>query len=231
MNGNSDAFVTTHQLAYNYIREQILLGNYSGGMHLDLAKIASILNISRMPIRDALRQLDAEGLVVMRPNRRAVVTSLTPLEVEQLFEMRAVLEALSVRYVVAQLDDNATYELKLLKDRMDHARHDRLLWIQRHNEFHHFISNLSDRKLLSREINLLLTAVQPYVLMYINIYGKTEMEGYEHDELLAAILSGDAERAEACMRDHVLSTARGIVSFLEERKADGTGRQPDLVHE
>jgi DNA-binding GntR family transcriptional regulator len=57
------------------------------------------------------------------------------------------------------------------------------------------------------------------------------MEGYEHDELLAAILSGDAERAEACMRDHVLSTARGIVSFLEERKADGTGRQPDLVHE
>lgn len=213
------AFATAQQYAYSYVRDQILSGNYSGGTHLDPKKIAETLSVSRMPVREALRQLDAEGLVVMRPNRGAVVTSLTSSEVEEIFEMRAALEVLAVRFAMTNLDGEAISELEALKDRMDRVRHDRLLWIRRHNEFHQFISGLGRRTLLAAELSRLRTLVQPYLLMYIDIYGAPEMEGYEHDELLAAIVSKNVKRAENRIREHVRRASIGVITFLEDRQA------------
>ena len=217
-------FATAQQLAYSYVRDRILSGKYAGGMRLDPAEIGQALGISRMPVREALRQLDSEGLIVMRPNRGALVTRLTPLEVEELFEIRAVLEALAARFAVAQVTDDALSELQMLKSKMDRARSDPRLWIQRHADLHQFISVLGQRTLLARELGRIRTAAQPYLLMYISVYNSTEMEGYEHDALLAAISSRDGDAAEICMRDHVRRAARGIIEFLKTRETEGTER-------
>lgn len=219
--GNSTMFATAQQHAYSYVREKILSGDYAGGMRLDPAEIAQAVGVSRMPVREALRQLDSEGLVVMRPNRGALVTRLTPLEVEELFEIRAVLEALAVRFAVAELTEDALSELEALKGKMDRVRHDPRLWIGRHNDFHQFISGLGRRTLLARELGRVRTAVEPYLLMYISVYHSTEMEGSEHDALLAAISSRDAEAAASCMLDHVRQAAMGIIEFLKVRETGG----------
>lgn len=216
---NSLSFGTAQQHAYNYIRTQILSGSYTAGMRLDLVKIAESLEISRMPVREALRQLEGEGLVLMRPNRAPTVTSLTPSEVEELFEMRAVLEALAVRYAVSELTDDTISELEMLKSKMDRARHDSRLWIQRHDDFHQFIVGIGKRFLLAQEIKRVRTSVHPYLLMYINVYNETEMKGYEHDELVNAMLSRDAAAAEVCMSDHIRSAATGIIDFLKLQTA------------
>src|SRR5262249_40341816 len=85
------------QLAANYLRKEILAGRFPAGMRLKTEEVAETLGISRMPVRDALRQLHSEGLVVVRPNRGALVTRLTAKEVLEAFEIRAVLEGLAAR--------------------------------------------------------------------------------------------------------------------------------------
>ena len=213
--GDSPAlFTTAQQHVYSYVREQILSGSYVGGTQLDPAKIASALNVSRMPVREAFRQLDAEGLIVIRPNRGATVISLTPFEVEELFEMRAALEVLALRYAIPELTADAVSELEALKERMDRVREDRILWIQRHNEFHQFLSSLGKRNKLAQEINRLRTLVQPYLLIYIDSYGGPEMDGYDHGELLTAVLSRNVKRAESRMREHIRRASVGIIASI-----------------
>ncbi len=217
MHRDLDVLATAQQQAYRYIREQILNGRYTGGMRLQAADIAAAVGVSRMPVREALRQLDSEGLVMIRPNRGAVVTELTAPEIEELFEMRAVFEALAARSALPHLTSRIIEELEFRMNRLDQARGDPRRWLERHNDFHDYLCQQSNRPRLTAEINRLRTAVQPYLLMYINVYVETEMEGYEHATLMKAVRSGDSDRLETAMRHHVLSAARGIMEFVEKR--------------
>ena len=220
----SSMFATAQQHAYSYVREKILSGDFPGGMRLDPAEIGQTLGVSRMPVREALRQLDSEGLIIMRPNRATLVTRLTPLEVEELFEIRAVLEALAVRFAVTKLTDDALSELEVLRLKMDRVRHEPRLWIQRHADLHQFISGLGERTHIAKELRRIRTAVQPYLLMYISVYHSTEMEGYDHEALLAAIASRDPDTAEKCARDHVRQAAAGVIDFLKARESSTSTR-------
>lgn len=207
---------TAQQEAYQYLRERILTGDLSGNDRLNPAEIAQSLGISRMPVREALRQLDAEGLVVMRPNRGAVVTSLTSREVEEIFEIRVALEALAARFAVPHMTKHALDELNMLRQRLDASRHDPLQWIRRHDELHQFICEIGNRKRLAFELARVRQSVQPYVLMYMRVFETIEMPGLEHSTLIDALASGDAQLAETVMRDHVRRPALGIVKFLQD---------------
>ncbi|HEY7203793.1 MAG TPA: GntR family transcriptional regulator, partial [Methylomirabilota bacterium] len=79
---------------YRHLREEILAGKLAGGARLKQEELARRFRISRMPVRDALLRLHAEGLVRIEPNRSVVVTRLAPIEVQELFEIRSVLEGL-----------------------------------------------------------------------------------------------------------------------------------------
>src|SRR5216684_2844518 len=94
---------TPQQQAGNYVREQILTGRFPVGMRLKSEEIARTLGFSRMPVRDALQQLHSEGLVSIRPNRGAIVTTLTGDEIRELFEIRAVLEGLAAYHCCANI--------------------------------------------------------------------------------------------------------------------------------
>ena len=213
-------FATAQQQAYGYLREKILSGEFASDLKLNPAEIAAALGISRVPVREALLQLDAEGLVTLRPNRSAVVTRLTASEVEELFAIRALLEGLAVKFAMPNLTEEAVCELVALKEGMDRVRHDPRLWINRHNQFHQFICDIGKRRRLAQEIARTRQAVQPYLLMYMSVYRSTEMVGYEHDTVVQALLSGDVAAAETCMRDHVQEAGAGVIKFLEGLERD-----------
>lgn len=208
---------TTQQQAYRHLREKILAGIYVGGDRVNPATVAGELGVSRMPVREALRQLDAEGLVTIRPNRGAIVTILTPADIRELFEMRAVLEALAAGLAMPNVTDEVLDDLDHLRQRMDRARGEPKLWLERHNEFHDFLCGQSRRPRLKAEIARMRAAVQPYLQMYISLHHAPEMKGYEHQAILDAIRSGDQSVVEVCMRDHVLNAARGVIEFLEKQ--------------
>jgi DNA-binding GntR family transcriptional regulator len=201
---DGDRFSTAQQQACAYLRERILSGEFRCDSALDPTVIANQLGISRMPVREALRQLDAEGLVTMRPNRKAIVTNLTANEVEDLFEMRAAIETLAVRSAMAAMDKTAIAELQLLAQRMNNAADNWKTWLQRHDEFHQYISELSGRPRISKEIIRLRQAVQPYLLISMTASGQTEMAGHEHSSLVQVFASSDVAAAEAAIASHVL---------------------------
>jgi DNA-binding GntR family transcriptional regulator len=203
---------------YWHLRNQILQGELVGGDRINPAVIGDQLGTSRMPVREALRQLDAEGLVTIRPNRGAIVTTLTAAEVCELFEIRAALEALAARCALPHLTEEKLFDLNLIRQRMDRARGQAKIWVERHNEFHDFIVNLSQRPRLNADIKRIRNAIQPHLLLYIDVYKSTEIPGYEHTFVLDAIRSKNAELLELCIHDHVMSAGNGVMTFLEQRQ-------------
>jgi DNA-binding GntR family transcriptional regulator len=210
-------FATAQQEAYNHLRDRILMGELPGNTRLIPAEIAAQLGLSRMPVREALRQLAAEGFVSMKPNRAAFVRYLSAAEVDELFEIRAMLESMAVRHVIPNLTPKVLTELNAQKEAMQRADRDPTRWIQLHDAFHQTICEISNRPRLTAEIARIRRAVQPYLLMYLGVFDTFEMPGHEHDNLLEALGSGDIGLAVSVMHDHVANPAIDLVRFLRER--------------
>lgn len=204
------------QTAHAFIRQKILDGHYTGGSWLKPQEIADELNISRMPVREALRGLEVEGLVTIRPNRGAVVTELAIADVDDLFEIRANLEVLTALSAAQALNAETVAEIDRLRMAMDGARADSNEWLKAHNAFHDYISNLSGRGRLLFEIGRARALIQPYIRMYIDVYRTPELPAYEHSELVAAFLSKDPDRIEKSFRSHVMETRDRVLKFLKQ---------------
>lgn len=217
-------FATAQQEAYSHLRDRILNGTLPGNTRLVPGEIAETLGLSRMPVREALRQLAAEGFVSMKPNRTSFVKGLSAIEVDELWEIRTALEAMVVRYVVPNLTREALSELVALKDRMSRAASNPTEWVKRHDEFHQAICEIGSRPRLAAEIARIRQAVQPYLIMYLRVFDVAEMPGHEHDTLLNALASGDVALAERAMRDHVANPAVGLLKFLRDREAAEAAR-------
>lgn len=211
--------VSAQQQAYLFLRDQILNGVLAAKMRVNPAEVADRLGISRMPVREALRQLDAEGLITMRPNRAAFVASLNAAEVEDLFEIRTALEVMAAGHAVRNLTDDSFAELAALKDRMDRVRDDKPEWLKRHDDFHQAICEISGRKRLAQEASRVRLAIRPHLLVYIKIFDRVEMPGLEHSSLMDALASRDVRRAEEEMRRHVANPGVGLIELLRSQDA------------
>lgn len=183
-----------------------------------------------MPVREAIVQLHAEGLVAMRPNRSAVVISLTPEDVTELFQIRAVLEGLAARLATPHLGTEQLDELENLAGRMEHAADNADLWLKRHEELHHYFCELSLAPRLTAQIRNCRAAVLPYIRMYINVYHEVEVQGAEHRVLLSIAERRNADLLELAMRDHVLGTAAGIADFMRKQSQPAGTSNPSEIH-
>jgi len=213
--------------AYRYILNQIRGGHYQPGDRLRAEEIASVLEMSRMPVREAFSRLAAEGLLTIRPNRGVIVSVLTREDVEEIFEMRAVLEGLAARLAVPNVNDRALARLDYLLRAMDEAAEERNSqeWMSQHREFHEYICSLSGRPRLVREIVCLHTAVEPYLRLWmVHTEGPIRVR-HEHEAVIEALRNGKPEQAEAVMKEHILTTAPVLAPYLHGRKAHGTSSE------
>lgn len=210
---------TTRQHAYKYLREQILKGRLSNGQRINLDDIAAALGVSRMPVREAVRQLSAEGFVTIYPRRGVTVTSLDFDDILELFEMRAVLEGLAVRHAAPFIAKGGIDRLNALADGMETAENDSLLWLRRHDEFHDYLCSKSGLSRLSTQIKNIRYSVEPYIRFFLSLYS-AEMPGAEHRRLIEVIKRGDLLAAENAMREHIHSAAEAILKFLRHSESN-----------
>jgi len=208
--------LTAHQLVYEFLRDRILTGQYEAGMRLRPEQIAAELGVSRMPVREAVRQLDAQGLLTTLPNRGVVVSKLTPEEVVELFEIRAPLEGLAARFAVAHITDEALLDIDHLLARMRLVADKHLLWIERHEDLHDRICQLSRRVRLCQMARQLRMQVQPYLRLFTSTGGSPELSAFRHELILDALRARDGDRAEAAMREHVMANANAIAAFVRD---------------
>lgn len=205
---------SAQDICYAFLQDQIASGRLPAGARIVTDAIAQQLGLSRMPVREALRQLDAEGLVTIRPNRGAVVTSLSPEALAEVLEMRGVLEGLAARHAARRATPADIEDLDALTAAMRRSGTDPVRWTQRHEDFHDRVCQLSGRPRLTLDARRLRLAVRPYTRLYAERHAEPEALGHEHELIVDALRDRDARRAERLVIAHVAANATGILALL-----------------
>lgn len=205
--------------AYAYLLNRIRNGALKPGARLRAEEIATEIGMSRMPVREAFRRLDTEGYVTIRPNRGAVVTNHTFEEIQELFEIRSVLEGLAARLAAERIGPAQIEEMRELLRRMRLGQKNADDWLSRHWAFHEYICGLSGRRRLVREIERLHGALEPYLRLWFFSANRPVVAIKDHQNLLKVIATRNPEKAEAAMREHVLVTAPQIIKFLKRQNS------------
>ena len=135
---------TAEEEAYAYLLYRIRMGIYKAGDRLITDEIAAEINTSRMPVREAFRRLASEGLVVIRPNRGALVRGLDAHEMEAVFCMRSVLEGLAARMALPNITQENITELTRLIGLMESLEQNVQQWVTAHRNFHEYLCELCD---------------------------------------------------------------------------------------
>jgi DNA-binding GntR family transcriptional regulator len=216
IDGDAAPFVTAQHEVYRHLREQILSGTLKAGARLNPLDIGKSLGVSRMPVREALRQLDSEGLVTIKPNRGVVVMSLSTREIEEIFLIRTSLEVLAARQAVPNLTARTITGLQQHRRLMDEAEGDARLWVRRHDDFHDALCGLSGMPRLVAEIRRSRALLNAYMTRYYMEASLTpEMDGHGHDAIIDALRSYNPNLIEACIRDHVMGGSQAVIGFVE----------------
>lgn len=211
--------------AYDYILGKIRRGELQPGMRLKSEDIASEINMSRMPVREAFGRLYQLGVLTLRANRGAVVTEFTPDQLMEVFEIRSVLEGLAIRRATIRATKNDIEELNDLLERMRRAEGDVGQWLLRHAEFHMAIAALGQVQRLAIDIEKSQLLLESYMRLWVLHAEKPLDLASDHRGLIDAIKAGDPQKAEAVMREHVLDTAPAVVAFLASSKSNPESRQ------
>ena len=204
----------THELVAAVLREAIATGVLRADQPLPQDEIARRLRVSHIPVREALRQLQSEGLVTYQPNRGAAVSALTPAEIREIYDIRVMLESAALRRATPRLGAAQLQRAGEILDRAERAQ-DGATWGALDVEFHQLIYFLDDRPRLGEMIVGLLRRVDRYWLSHgLMLTHRAEFEP-EHRQLLAAVERRDADAAAALLQRHLTGAAELLVSELE----------------
>ena len=210
---------TAQELVVDFLRDAILSGRLRGGTRLVQDKIAADLFVSRVPVREALLQLEAEGLVRMEAHRGASVVWLGPEEIAELFEIRELLMTPAVRMVVPTLTDDQVARLEAIDRKQVTERN----MATRVRLTHAFYSTLFER--LNRpRLKAMMDKFEREVERYLQ---PLERPHLGHSELVQACRDRDADRAAELMREHLRRVARRAVETVKTMAAgEGAPTRP-----
>jgi len=209
----------------NLLRQSIIDGTLASGEELNQAQIAERLGISRGPVREALGQLEQEGLVRSVPYKGVVVTPLDPGYVRELYSLRSVLETFALRLGMERADPDDLATLRAVVDGMRAAakRGDARELSQLDLRFHSSIIEMSRHQLLERAWTPLKIGVQRCLQSRHRIYPTLDDVVGSHPALLAAIERGDADGACAILHDHIIEAGEMLCAVWPEVAVTGAG--------
>lgn len=216
---------TVSTLVLEEVRDRILHGDYAEGTPLRQDAIAAEMGVSRIPVREALRQLEAEGLVTLNPHVGAIVSTLSLDEIREVFELRAVIEADLLRRAFPHLSEVEVERAYEVLDKYEGAlaKGDVRAWGALNWEFHSTLY-LPDRHPLSVSIvQQLHNHSDRYQRMQLKLTRGETRANREHRAILGAVREGEQQHAISLLSSHILGAGRGLVEFLREQ------RQPALA--
>ena len=208
------------------LRDAIITGTFADGEELNQVELAEHFNVSRVPIREALRQLQAAGLVRAEAHRRAVVIGFTPARISEIFEVRASLEAYMLDRSVEHITEDELAELLELCDEMDRID-DHSTWLERNHEWHHRLLAPSGATTAMVLVDQLSMQVERYLRRTGGLHRPKEA-GREHRQIVQALRKGNVERAHKVLRGHILTTRDRVLASLEESE-NGSSVRPETV--
>ena len=204
---------------FQSIREDILSGRYEQNTELKEAAIGAELGVSRTPVREALRQLELEGLVTIIPNRGAYVNMITAKDVQDIYVIRSMLEGLCARWatqsITAEQLDSMEETLCLSEYHTSKKNYEKLYELD--SLFHEQLYEAGG----SRILNHILSDFHDYVKMVrkatISTSSRFVTSTEEHRAIFEAIKEKDPDKAEALAKEHVKHTIESIQAYGLEK--------------
>ena len=212
--------VPVREMTYEFLKSSFLSGHFNPGERLTEERLAKKLGVSRTPVREALHKLESEGLIKPLETRGFIVSRDSKDEVEELFELRAILEGYALRIISEKISEEGLKQLdRLVAGAEDALRRKRMEEVFKWNtKFHDTLHGIVvDKKRLHR----LLVNIRKYVLRYrmdtlqYPDGGKRAVDG--HRKILLALKLKDPDLCERMMREHIQEAKADAEQFLFER--------------
>lgn len=210
-NENDDKYSLRGRV-FNFIREGILSGRYAENEELKENTIGTELGVSRTPVREALRQLELEGLVHIIPNKGAYVTGISAKDVRDIYTIRSYLEGLCARWACENITEeqlNAAEEVIYLSEFHTEKGHfDQIVELD--SKFHKLIYDACGSKVLEHELTVFHHYVERIRKITLSMEERAKRSNAEHTAILNAIRARDKELAERLAHEHIICTIENI---------------------
>ncbi|CAB4599306.1 MAG: FCD domain-containing protein [Actinobacteria bacterium] len=202
-----DSDLALSQQIANSLKEEILSGKFPPGVRIRQEDIAEQFGASRSPVREALRILEAEGLINLVAHTGAWISHLSLAECEEMYQLRERIEPLLLRLSIAHISDETISQLQELASEME-ATKDVEKFLKLDREFHLLSYSGAETVLVGEMVNRLWNTTQHYRRAYSQMMATSSFKPahYEHHLLLSALKKRDADDAERILYGHIRRT-------------------------
>lgn len=209
------------ELVFEALRDAIINGQLRPGERLMEVQVAEALGVSRTPVREAIRMLEREGLVLMMPRKGAYVSDISVKDIASVFEIRRALEALAAELAAerATEDDMERLERILLELAKCVESGDVERYVELDTEFHATVYRASRNERLAPIINSLREQIQRFRTRSLSNPGRMKMALEEHRKLVEAIGDRDVERARQLAAEHIDNAENVLMTLIKAEES------------
>lgn len=214
--------VTLHIQIADALREMIMIGDLKHGDKVNENDLCASMEISKTPLREALRVLSAENLISLVPNRGAFVTKPSTGEIKEMFAVMSVLEGVCARAAAVKMTPADFSHLEELHAELEeHFKcRNQKEYIRINNRYHSFIQELAGNRTLNQIVKGLRKKILLYRFQSLNLPGRFEDSIKEHRELLTAFRNRDAQKAEKIMKNHLHKQSQAIEALARRMEEE-----------
>lgn len=213
---NMDEYLPLREVVFQTLRNAIVQGEFEPGERLMEITLANRLGVSRTPVREAIRMLELEGLVVMIPRKGAEVARITEKDLKDALEIRMAIEELATTLACQRIDTEGKTKLKQACISFREAIGSKLVpsIVEADVKFHDVIFEATNNPRLISLAQNLREQVYRYRVEYVKDFGYHDKLVREHDAITNAILMGDSEKAKEIMRMHIYDQEQIVINSL-----------------
>jgi DNA-binding GntR family transcriptional regulator len=207
----------TAELIADSLRADILHGKLKSRQPLRQDEIAAVFGVSKIPVREALFQLKAEGLVTFSPNRGAAVSELSPAEVDEIYTMRIALETIALQRAIPHLTIAALAQAEAILQTIDQEQN-LARWADLNWEFHARLYEPANLPRLMESVKILHVNVARYLVIYLASLDYQATSQREHRQILEACRHGQVEAATSLLEHHLRAASDQLIAFFKQRE-------------
>jgi len=207
-----------NEKAYIILKEAIIKQKLDGSKTLNETELAELLGISRTPLREALKKLEADGFIIRKPNNRIMITKLSIKHAENLYMVRSRLEGLTAAMAAENLTNEEIENMEhLLAQSIDHwEREEFEKFDEIGREFHKIIHKASTNEVCEFILKTLQDHINRYRWISIKSYERPKEIIEEHRRLIDSLKQGDSSLAENVMKAHIMHSGKMVLKNLEK---------------
>lgn len=212
---------TIKQQVYQIIKDQICKGNYSPGKWLQEKELANEFKVSRSPVREALRQLASDGLVIEIPHKGVFVKKITPKDIEDIFDIRVLLESYAIRKAYDNLtEENKNSLLQFVSELTQaHQEGNLHLYIELDTKLHNMIIDMGGNSVLKTTYEKVHSMIQQFRIYSLTGQQRFDESVIEHQGIVNGIISGKVDEADQINKTHLTLAKEKIQEHITNLEA------------